>query len=509
MNYFPFFITLLFKVIVPIITALKCDDQDYWCKRAELFSSEKSDSLGGNLSLNPKEHLANELLVNLKTNEIDEAFEDQTKFYPSKNFMEVRNKIEKSKVFNIIKMMPKGAVLHTHDLALVSEEWIYNNVTYRDNLYICNETEKIMLKFFDTPSDDCNWQLLKDLRNNKTIVDDIDLRVRRELSMITENPDIVYSDNNYAWVKFLKIHTLLKSLLTYRPVFEDHFYQALQELYDDNVLYLEFRSTLPTLYELNRTQYEMMDVLRIYNEVAERFKNDHPDFIGAKVIFSPINIINTTSLSKMHEYINKTIEMKTKFPDFFAGFDLVGHENRREPLKKFVKQLTQVTHQIKFFFHAGETNWYGFNSDENLLDAVLLNTTRIGHGTAILKHPKVLKLAREKNIPIEVCPISNQVLKLVADLRNHPAGILFAENYPVIISNDDVGLWGSKGLSYDFYEAFMGIMSRNADIKPLKQLAINSIIYSAMNTNQKQKAYDIWSQKWIEFIDKVNNLKYL
>lgn len=201
--------------------------------------------------------------------------------------------------------------------------------------------------------------------------------------------------------------------------------------------------------------------------------------------------------------------MKNKFADFFAGFDLVGHENRREPLKKFVKQLTQVTHQIKFFFHAGETNWYGFNSDENLLDAVLLNTTRIGHGSAILKHPEILKLAREKNIPIEVCPISNQVLKLVTDLRNHPAGILFAENYPVVVSNDDVGLWGSKGLSYDFYEAFMGIMSRNADIKPLKQLAINSIIYSAMNTDQKQKAYGIWSQKWIEFIDKVNNLKYL
>lgn len=184
--------------------------------------------------------------------------------------MEVRNNIEKSKVFKIIKMMPKGAVLHTHDLALVSEEWIYNNVTYRDNLYICNETEKIMLKFFNTPSDDCNWQLLKDLRNNKTIVNDINLRVRRELSMITENPDIVYSDNNYAWIKFLRIHTLLQSLLTYRPVFQDHFYQALQELYDDNVLYLEFRSTLPTLYELNGTQYKMMDVLRIYNEVAER-----------------------------------------------------------------------------------------------------------------------------------------------------------------------------------------------------------------------------------------------
>jgi adenosine deaminase CECR1 len=38
-----------------------------------------------------------------------------------------------------------------------------------------------------------------------------------------------------------------------------------------------------------------------------------------------------------------------------------------------------------------------------------LNTTRIGHGYAIAKHPEAQRIAREKNIPIEVNPISNQV----------------------------------------------------------------------------------------------------
>jgi adenosine deaminase len=35
----------------------------------------------------------------------------------------------------------------------------------------------------------------------------------------------------------------------------------------------------------------------------------------------------------------------------------------------------------------------------------------MGHGYAIVKHPEAKKLAREKNIPIEVNPISNQVKK--------------------------------------------------------------------------------------------------
>jgi len=34
---------------------------------------------------------------------------------------------------------------------------------------------------------------------------------------------------------------------------------------------------------------------------------------------------------------------------------------------------------------------------------------RIGHGYSIVKHPLLKNLAIERDIPIEVCPISNQV----------------------------------------------------------------------------------------------------
>lgn len=68
------------------------------------------------------------------------------------------------------------------------------------------------------------------------------------------------------------------------------------------------------------------------------------------------------------------------------------------------------------------------------IDAVLLGTKRIGHGFAIVKYPNILKLVKERKIGIEVNPISNQVLKLVDDLRNHPSAILFSDDYPVVIS---------------------------------------------------------------------------
>lgn len=122
-----------------------------------------------------------------------------------------------------------------------------------------------------------------------------------------------------------------------------------------------------------------------------------------------------------------------------------------------------------------------------------------------MKHPKVMELVKEKNIAIEVNPISNQVLSLVGDMRNHPATFLFAENYPVVVSCDDPGLWGAKALSYDFYEAFMGLMARSSDLRALKKLALNSIAFSMMTDDEKSSAFLSFEKQWQQFLQVTKN----
>lgn len=187
--------------------------------------------------------------------------------------------------------------------------------------------------------------------------------------------------------------------------------------------------------------------------------------------------------------------------------------------------MLSIPDGIKFFFHAGETNWYGTTSDENLvclfiwlikyiwiinniifkkqIDAILLGTERIGHGFALAKHPSLLEMVKDRNILIEVNPISNQVLKLVEDYRNHPCSIYFSDNYPVVISSDDPSFWEAYPLTHDFYEAFLGMAARWQDLKLLKKLALNSINYSAMNDEEKSIALDKWTKQWTLFIEQL------
>lgn len=73
---------------------------------------------------------------------------------------------------------------------------------------------------------------------------------------------------------------------------------------------------------------------------------------------------------------------------------MVGQEDLGRPLKEFAETLLKLPEDIQFFFHAGETNWSGTKSDENLIDAILLGTKRIGHEFALVKHPELLELIK-------------------------------------------------------------------------------------------------------------------
>lgn len=72
----------------------------------------------------------------------------------------------------------------------------------------------------------------------------------RNLTLMTENPHVTYTDQDAIWAKFETIFFVMGDLVRYAPVFRDYLSQGLEEFYQDNVLYLEIRASLYSVSHL-------------------------------------------------------------------------------------------------------------------------------------------------------------------------------------------------------------------------------------------------------------------
>lgn len=490
-------------ILTVLFVYTKCDD--YYTKRAEILKLEDEISLGGNTTLTVKEGIVNRCLMAQKLIDTNYAFEHPETFNFSKHFFSYKNLIPTSKVYKIIKAMPKGAVLHIHDMAIMGPDYMLN-ITYMDHLYVCFGKRIQFLFSQKVPKVFCDsdWQLMSDARYAAENVTKFDIEIRKHFTLVVANPDLVYPTIKESWDTFMHYFGTVLGLITYAPVWQQYFYDALDAFRKDNVMYVEVRSVLPKLYDLDGTVYDQNVTAKAYRKAIRNYVKAHPDFIGAKLIFAPSRKVDAKTVE---EYVKLARELKKEIPDIFAGFDLVGPEDLGNPLIQFASILNNAK-DLNFFFHAGETDWYGSSTDTNLIDAVLLGAKRIGHAYALTKHPVVMKYVMEKEIGLEINVVSNAVLSLVRDVRNHPLSVFLSHNLPVVLSSDDPGAWEADPLSDDFYVAFVGVSSRFADLRMLKTLALNSLKYSALRPDEKQRAIRAFNFKWDDFVENFDCSKY-
>ncbi|XP_077984761.1 adenosine deaminase 2-like [Glandiceps talaboti] len=473
--------------------------------REDFLSMEASYYTGRDMPLEGKEWAVNDVLMQLKHEEIAEG-ERTSVFPPGMHFFHAKPYIDQSGVFEIIKLMPKGAVLHVHDNAIASLDWLVKNATYRHNCYMCipGYRKAILFRFFaDQPTDNstCVWKLVETERNEYGDVEAFDKMLYDSMSMVVEDPHTMYTNQHEVWQYFEDYFAAVDGIVFYSETFKDYFVEGLKEFYNDGVQFVEIRALLQPIYDLDGTTYDLEHTVQEYMAANEAFLHDYEDSSGSKIIFTTYR-----AQDSVEEYIYKAMEFHKNYPNYVVGFDIVGQEDKGNPNIHFLEDLL-IPHKenadLPYYLHAGETNWQGTETDENLIDALLLNTTRIGHGFAAIKHPLVLEQMKERDIPLEVNPISNQVLMLVEDLRNHPASHLLSQGYPVVVSSDDPFVWGASPISHDYYEMFMGVASANADLRILKQLTTDSIRYSSLSEDEQMTCMSIWSSKWDIFLDTV------
>lgn len=109
--------------------------------------------------------------------------------------------------------------------------------------------------------------------------------------------------------------------------------------------------------------------------------------------------------------------------------DLAGNE-AAFPMKHFLSLFREAKKLgFPFTIHAGECQ-----DPENIRDSVLAGAARIGHGIAMKGDEKLQRLCRERQVGIEMCPISNLQTRAVSSPEEYPlrefldAGLLVTVN---------------------------------------------------------------------------------
>ncbi|CAH1640990.1 unnamed protein product [Spodoptera littoralis] len=263
-------------------------------ERETLIERELKMMVGYSIELSATELVANEIIMNLKRKEIDYSFWNPKYYNLLKHFFEYKELVKDTKLYKILKSMPKGAVLHGHDTGMLGPDYVLE-LTYCDDLWICFKEDQSDVNFVfakHRPTGWCatKWERAMDIRRT-TNATEFDAKLRKFFTLVVVNPQEVYTDLDTVWDYFMKYFIRTGPLFTYKPVWEKYYYDTLFALREDNVMYFEIRTVLPPLYDLEGNIYNSVDTAKSYKRVTEKFKKDYPDFFGAKLIYAPVRSV--------------------------------------------------------------------------------------------------------------------------------------------------------------------------------------------------------------------------
>lgn len=487
---------------VQITTGLPDSRDVYLHQRQRLTEIDTSMRFDAKLRLTAAEQQVNARLISLRS-QLVKQYRDQQRFPPAEPFHAVKGEIQRTQLYQMLREMPKGGVLHIHTSSTAPASWIINAGIHEPNCYVCwpedhGNAIRGQLGFYRPDKVPPGYQPVAEVLRHEP---DFPAKLLR---LITINSDDDALNGLEIWTKFNQVFQRTGGLVAYQPVFEKYYTAAFESLLADRVTYVELRAGFGSLYDLDGESCDYRQRAQLMWEIRNRVRAANHDF-DLKLIYSGHR---WASDRKIWPQLEQAVELRKAWQkeNFVVGFDLVGEEDTGHTTEFFLSDwirlrayLREQETTLPLYFHDGESDW---PKDENLYDAYLLGSKRIGHGFNLFRFPDLERRLIADGVAVEVCPISNHELRYVADLRIHPAASYLNRGVPCVLSNDDPGILGNDGLSYDFWEA---VMAWNLDLRAIKQFALNSLVYSAMTDAEKSVAISRWEKSWDEWIPRLGD----
>ena len=371
------------------------------------------------------------------------------------DFQQQLPKLRETGLYRIFKAMPKGRLMHAHIEATFNVRDMLSLAIANGGVYVfLNEETKEFRQYqlahrgwFEDGIIPDGWASL-----NMALAEDPSL-MDTLFSMCTSSKGDI--DENI-WPKFEAIFDRFKAVNNCKPIFVKLYTRVLMEMAAEGLMGVDLRYISQTIFEEDGhrlTPDEYVDtVMAIETEVRKRY----PAF-RVNLIYCYYKGVPAETVPERLEFAR---HLQEKYPDIFLGYDMVGGEDCGKDLLYYTPVLREAG--VPIIMHAGETL---DPENRNIEYALDLGVKRIGHGMNLYRYPDVEARVKAENVMLEVCPLSNQLLGYVPDLREHPAAGYIKRGLNVTLNSDDCAIFDTAYITDDLLLAYLCWDLTIADIK--------------------------------------------
>lgn len=412
-------------------------------------------------------------------------------------------------LMDAFRRLPKGGLLHVHSAAALSAEGLIELLKGWEGrpIYITVDDQSEGRGRMGFLPDDGqplapSEMELKDFWS----LMDAEKKLRKWLTIGDHTSGI-----KYIWDEFNRIFIRTSALFENRDFYLEYHRRFFLECLRDRIDYVELRCGFQDFSgQQDEVQHDVildqspafLDVLLEAREKAVKDYEEETGEGGWKLPYGELglgvilcarrdlNPANPAHRLKLMRKMDTAIAWKMgPYKKLIKGFDFVSEEDRGKTSYSYYKDIIygevfdgyeedspealafkplklqykligfSRVEVMELMLHAGESLWM---EQENIIDAKIASKSRMGHGFQMLEFPAALTdylYGRGMDSPggpvLEVCPISNQMLRYFPDIRNHYALMLMKMGVPCVLANDDPQILENPGLSYDFWEMYM------------------------------------------------------
>lgn len=466
-------------------------------------------------------------------------------------------------MMQVFRKLPKCGLLHVHSAAALSVEGLLELLKKYSNLPIFIETAGKSAGKMD-------YQPPQGQTGTKMALSDFLKYVGAENKLKEWLTVGAHTDQvPYIWDAFNQIFMRTSDLFENRDFYYEYHLRFFLECLKDRIDYVELRCGFQNFTSHERwvkhdvigdQSPEFLDVLIAAKDAAvteyQRNENGYDwklpsgDMQLGVILCArrDLDPENAQQKEKLMKKIDTAIAWKLGiYQELIKGFDFVSEEDRGKtsyayygnimydaPFENYQDQnnkeefaslkakykdkignATRVN-LIELMLHAGESLWM---EQENIVDAKIASRYRLGHGFQLLDYPGALLKYQPYSTEnmmegpvLEVCPISNQMLRYFPDIRNHYALMLMKMGVPCVLSNDDPQILGNPGLAYDFWEMYM---ASDGGLMLIKGLVFTAYLFqyqARIGLPLAEWNYDIYStcrerfedEYWLPYLKEIN-----